>query len=182
MTSVLLHLPRDVHEALWRHLLPSRAGAEEAAFVFARLTEATVSRTFEYVEWFPVPPDGFASHSRFHLELSDATRAAVIKRAHDLGASLIEFHSHDGPWPAGFSASDWAGFEEFVPHVWWRLRGRPYAAVVVASTGFDALVWLHAPDAPTRLDAIIVDGKHLEPTRRSPLQRDGYKFDEQGTI
>jgi hypothetical protein len=182
MNSVLLHLPRDVHEALWRHLLPPQGGAEEAAFVFARLIEATGGRTFEYLEWLPVRPDGFASHSGFHLELSDATRAAVIKRAHDLRASLIEFHSHDGPWPAGFSASDCAGFEEFVPHVWWRLRRRPYAAVVVASTGFDALVWLDAPDAPTRLDAIVVDGDRLEPTRLSPLQKDGYKFDEEGTI
>lgn len=182
MTPILLHLPRKVHKALLTHLLPPQGGAEEAAFVFVRLMEASDNRTFEYVEWLPVPAEGFAAHSPFHFELSDAMRATVIKRAHNLGASLIEFHSHDGPWPAEFSASDWEGFEEFVPHVRWRLRQRAYAAVVVAPTGFDALVWLDAADAPTRLDAIVVDGRRLEPTRLSPLQRDGYKFDEAGTI
>ena len=179
MTTMLLHLPREVHDGLLKHLLPMRSRAEAAAFVFARPAEG---RALEYVEWFPVPPEGFVSRSRLHLELNDATRAAVIKRAHDLRASLIEFHSHHGPWPAEFSASDWAGFEEFVPHVRWRLRGRPYAAVVVTLTGFDAFVWSDAARAPARLEAIIVDGQRLEPTRRSPLQRDGYKFDEKGTI
>ena len=182
MTTILLHLPREVHEALVTHLLPPEGGAEQAAFVFARLTAAAGSRTFGCVDWLLVSPERFASRSRFHFELSDATRAAVIKRAHDLGASLIEFHSHPGRLPAGFSAIDWAGFEEFVPHVRWRLRGRPYAAVVMALTGFDAFVWLDAADAPARLDAIVVDGQRLEPTRLSPLQRDGYKFDEDGTI
>ena len=62
------------------------------------------------------------------------------------------------------------------------LRGRPYAAVVVTLTGFDAFVWSDAAHAPARLEAIIVDGQRLEPTRPSPLQRDGYKFDEKGTI
>ena len=182
MTTMLLHLPQEVHEALLAHLLPPERGPEEAAFVFVRVTEAARSCTFEFVEWFAVPADGFASRSRFHFELSDVTRAALIKRAHDLGVSLIEFHSHHGPWPAGFSGSDWAGFEEFVPHVHWRLRGRPYAAVVVTLTGFDALVWRDATDAPGRLDGIVVDGQHIEPTRRSPLQRDGYRFDDESTI
>ncbi len=174
MTPMLLHLPREVHEALLTHLLPIPSHAEVAAFVFARLAEAEGSRTLEHVEWFPVPPEGFASRSHFHFELNDATRGAVIKRAHDLRASLIEFHSHHGPLPAEFSASDWVGFEEVVPHVRWRLRGRPYAAVVVTRTGFDAFVWFDAVHAPARLEAIIVDGQRLEPTRLSPLQRDGY--------
>ena len=182
MTTAVLHLPREVHEALLAHLLPPHRGPEEAAFVFARVVEAARSCTFEYVEWFAVPADGFMSRSRFHFELSDATRATLIKRAHDLDVSLIEFHSHHGPWPAGFSGTDWAGFEEFVPHVRWRLRGRPYAAVVVTLTGFDALVWHGATDEPRPLDAIVVDGQRQEPTRRSPLQQDGYRFDEEPTI
>ena len=74
--------------------------------MFVRVTEAARSCTFEFVEWFAVPADGFASRSRFHFELSDVTRAARSCT-----------HSHHGPWPAGFSGSDWAGFEEFVPHV-----------------------------------------------------------------
>ena len=86
MTSVRLRLPAEVHGALLAHLLPPCPGPEEAAFVLARV-ESARHCTFEYVEWVAVPADGFASRSRFHLELSDATRAALIKRAHDLGAA-----------------------------------------------------------------------------------------------
>ena len=180
--AVRLHLPSDVHRALWQHLLPRTHGAEDVAFLFASASEEGAVHTFEYIDWSPVPPQGFASRSAYHLELSDKTRAAVIKRAHDLGASLVEFHSHRGKWPAHFSLSDWDGFEEFVPHVLWRLKGRPYAAVVVTATGFDALVWLKTADAPTRLDALLAGGQVLSPTRLSPLTRDGYENHDKRTL
>jgi hypothetical protein len=174
MMRTVLELPGDVHEALWEHLLAEEADAEEAAFVFAPYEVDSGTGIFRCVEWFPVPPEGFMSRSPFHFELSDRTRAAVIKRAHDLNASLVEFHSHTGPWPAKFSPSDWAGFIEFVPHVWWRLKGRPYAAVVVATASFDGLVWRTRPDTPVRLDGILVDGLLVEPTRLSRLEREAY--------
>src|SRR6266487_1407438 len=98
------------------------------------------------------------------MELADETRAQVIKRAHDLGASMVEFHSHPYPWPARFSESDRVGLEEFVPHVWWRLKGRPYAAVVVAPSGFDGLVWMTSPDRPEQLDGIACGDRLLRPT------------------
>lgn len=181
MTSVRLRLPEEVHGALLAHLLPPCPGPEEAAFVLARV-ESARHCTFEYAEWVAVPAAGFASRSRFHLELSDATRAGLIKRAHDLGAALVEFHSHHVLGPAAFSSSDWLGFEEFVPHVRWRLRGRPYAAVVVTLTDFDALVWRGPTHEPRHLDGIVVGDQRLEPTRRSPLQRDGYRFDEEPAL
>lgn len=170
----LLELPGDVHDSLWKHLLPEEPGPEEAAFIFALYGADNGIGIFRCVEWFPVPPGGFASRSPFHFELSDTTRAAVIKRAHDLNTSLIEFHSHTGAWPVRFSPSDWRGFEEFVPHVWWRLKGRPYAAVVVAATGFDGLVWSTGPDAPVRLDGIFVDGLLLQATHLSPMEKEAY--------
>jgi len=170
MMRTVLELPGNVHEALWEHLLAEAADAEEAAFVFAPYEVDNGTGIFRYAEWFPIPPEGFASRSPFHFELSDKTRAAVIKRAHDLNASLVEFHSHTGPWPARFSPSDWAGFEEFVPHVWWRLTGRPYAAVVVAR----AETRQELEDAPVRLDGILVDGLSVEPTRLSRLEREAY--------
>lgn len=179
MSKAVVHLPAEIHDSLQRHLLADKDGPEEAAFVFARVSEdhQTADRTFQFVDWFPVPPEGFTFHSDYHIELSDETRAGVIKRAHDLGASIVEFHAHRGPWPAGFSGSDWAGLEEFVPHVWWRLKGRPYGAIVVTATGFDGLVWLDSPTTPTRLDALVVGGRQLQPTGLSPLSRDGYKID-----
>ena len=83
-----------------------------------------------------------------YLELADGTRARLIKRAHDLDASLIEMHSHPGPWDAAFSRSDLLGLSETVPHMWWRLEKRPDAAIVIAPSGFDAMVWLDGPLSP----------------------------------
>ena len=169
MTRVLTDLPKDTCQALWQHLLPPRFRAEEAAFVYVTPKTERDATVFKYLEWIPVPPDGFASRSAFHFELTDETRGAVIKRAHDLDASLVELHSHDGFRPGQFSPSDLAGFEEFVPHVWWRLKGRPYLAVVASRTGFDGLVWMSDPKTPDRLDGIRIAEQLLLPTGLSSL-------------
>ena len=99
-----------------------------------------------------------------YLELADATRARLIKRAHDLGASLVEMHSHPGPWKAAFSRSDILGLSETVPHMWWRLDKRPYAAIVVSPSGFDAMVWLESPVSPQALDSLAAGSRILRPT------------------
>jgi hypothetical protein len=174
MGPILIDLPASVHKALWTHLLPKKLISEEAAFVFVRREEDASGYIFRSVDWYPVLPVGFSSRSTFHFELADETRGAVIKRAHDLGASLVEFHSHSGRWPAAFSASDLSGFEEFVPHVWWRLRGRPYGAIVVGRSGFDGLFWLHHPQNAIYLDGIRVEGKVLKATKLSSLRSERY--------
>jgi hypothetical protein len=48
--------------------------------------------------------------------------------------------------------------------MWWRLNKRPYAAIVVAPSGFDALLWLDNPISPRRLDGIAADSMILRPT------------------
>ena len=110
-----------------------------------------------------------------HLELNDETRAKVIKRAHDLGASILELHSHLGRRQARLSPSDLAGFRDFVPHVLWRLKHLPYFAVVMTRTGFDGFVWKCGPDAPERLHGIQVGSRLLLPTKLSP-------FPDYGTV
>lgn len=178
MGQILIDLPLNVKEALWTHLLPRRFVSEEAAFLFVRSEEEASGCIFRPLDWYTVLPLGFSSRSAFHFELTDETRGAVIKRAHDLGASLVEFHSHSGRWPATFSASDLSGFEEFVPHVWWRLRGRPYGAVVVGRSGFDGLMWLHDPHGPVHLDGILVEGRLLKATKLSLLRLERYGQDQ----
>ncbi len=170
--SVVLAVEPDMKRALWDHLLPGGKGQEQAAFAYANREDGASAHIYRCIEWIPVMPDGFASRSAYHFELADEVRAAVIKRAHDLGASLVEFHSHTGPWPAAFSASDLIGFREFVPHIWWRLKGRPYLAVVVTHAGFDAFAWLKAPQAPERLSAVWVGDQVLTPTGLSHWEED----------
>jgi hypothetical protein len=96
---------------------------------------------FECEYWQPLRAEDYEVQAGDYLELGDAARARLIKEAHDRKLCLVESHSHPGPYPAAFSYSDLAGLEEFVPHVRWRLRGRPYAALVFAASGFDGLAW-----------------------------------------
>jgi hypothetical protein len=129
---------------------------EEAAFLFAAATESDESLKFSVIDWYPVPPEGFITRSLYYLELTDETRALVIKKAHDLGCSLIETHSHAGDSAAAFSPSDRVGFVEFVPHALWRLKGRPYAAVVMATNSVDALAW-HRAGEPVQITSLALD-------------------------
>jgi hypothetical protein len=163
MTRVVLKIQRLVHDALYAHLLPPHSDCEEAAFVFARCTDTEGATLFEPVEHVLVPPEGFVHRSAKFLELKDEVRGQVIKRAHDLGASVIEFHSHPMYMPE-FSWSDKRGLREFVPHVRWRLKKAPYGAVVVAPTGFDALFWIAPSIDPVGLDELNVDGEIFRPT------------------
>ena len=114
MGRVVLHVPSSVYEEIQTHLLDKNPESESAGFMFVvPATQDGDAHIYEHVEWCPVPPDGFVENSWFHLELTDEFRASVIKRAHDLGASIVEFHSHLGPQPARFSPFDRRGLREF---------------------------------------------------------------------
>lgn len=165
----VIDVPKPVMDDVWHHLLGSDRGIEEAGFLFVRPTPGE-RQSYEVVDWDPILPDGFASSSAHHFELTDESRASVIKHAHDLGASLIEIHSHLGEAVPAFSPSDLYGFEEFVPHVWWRLRGRPYFAIVASGGGIDGLCWIEGPEAPERLAMIRTGETSLIPSGRSPLR------------
>ena len=178
MGRVVLHVPSSVYEEIQTHLLDKNPESESAGFMFVMpATQDGDTDVYEHVEWCPVPPNGFIENSWFHLELTDEFRASVIKRAHDLGASIVEFHSHSGPQPARFSPFDRRGLREFVPHVRWRLKNRPYFAVVVTNTSFDGLAWMKGPEEPQHLDGIVVGDRVLEPTRLSSLVADSARYD-----
>ena len=146
MPPAFVQLPPDVYDSVLKHLLRRRSKYEEAAFIFADARRDNGSVIFEYRELMMIAPQGFAVRSEFYLELRDETRQQVIKRAHDLGMSIVEFHSHPVSRQAEFSYSDRSGLKEFVPHLLWRLKGRPYGAVVVTPRDFDGLAWV-APES-----------------------------------
>lgn len=153
-------IPSEQLQGLREHLF---AGSDEqAAFGFANWTATT--RTFAITALELIPPDGFAFQSDYHIELSAETQARVLKRAFDLGASLVEFHSHRSSWPAAFSWSDFRGFEEFVPHVRWRLAGRPYGAVVFHESSVDGLAWINKMPEPI---------SHIEAHGQEPQETSG---------
>jgi hypothetical protein len=109
-------------------------------------------------EWRPMPSEAFEYQSAHHVTLRDETRPEIIKWAGDANACLVEVHSHGDDGVAAFSPSDLWGFAEWVPHVRWRLRGRPYAAIVTAGDTFDALAWVDAKHDPVQVIALQVGG------------------------
>jgi hypothetical protein len=167
MTEARLDLTSELHSGIWSHLLPGDSRGDEdeqVAFGFARTTCDGEQCSFQLTDWIAMGPLDFASQSNYHVELTDEARARSIKRAHDLNASLLEFHSHPFQEHAEFSGSDILGFEEFVPHVWWRLKGKPYLAIVVARRSFDGVAWISGPNNPISVQEVTAGEMILRPT------------------
>jgi len=167
MKKAILKMSAGRFDGLMAHLLPPASCREEAAFLFVKPCETGRQIAFEVIENEKLEPADFKSQLGDYLELTDEVRARLIKRAHDLGASLVELHSHPDPYPAAFSLADRIGLQETVPHMWWRLKKRPYFAIVVADDGFDALVWLDNPKIPQGLGGILAGDRLLRPTNNS---------------
>lgn len=161
---IVLKLPDGMYEDLLGHLLPSDSTYEQAAFLFVVPHQTGDAVVFNTIDSTKLVADDFELQAIDYLELADSARARLIKRAHDLDASLVEMHSHPRPWNAAFSPSDLLGLSETVPHMWWRLKKRPYAAIVVAPSGFDAMVWLESPESPRALDCLAAGARMLRPT------------------
>ncbi|MGI8559063.1 MAG: Mov34/MPN/PAD-1 family protein [Solirubrobacteraceae bacterium] len=152
MTS--LSMAAATYEALVAHL--SSREEEQVAFLFTDPPAADT--TLRVTELYVVPREQFEIQSAYHVSLRDDVRGEVIRRAHELGGCLVEVHSHGGGPPVSFSVSDLLGFDEWVPHVRWRLHQRTYVALVFAEDAFDALVWDGDHNAPTALVQLRVDG------------------------
>lgn len=163
MPAAIVEIDPDRFRNMMLHLLPADSLVEEAAFLFARLERRGEFTLLRVVDGVFVEPDGFETRSPYFLELSDSTRASIIKHAHDLQAAIIEVHSHPGGFPR-FSWSDKLGLSDFVPHVRWRLRGRPYAAIVVAPSGCDGVSWLNASEMPDRVLGITAGDRSVLPS------------------
>jgi len=150
-------IPHEMYRQLIDHLFTD--STEQLAFLLAVPTDRQ-PLTLRVDALHCVPPEGFLIQTPYHLSLKDETRATMTKWAWDHGASLIEAHSHLGDLDAAFSPTDLTGLREFVPHIWWRLQGRPYAALVFTKVDFDALVWTKSPEVAHSLAALRVEGVH----------------------
>lgn len=162
----LLKMTDSALEDLREHLLRKGSFREEAAFLYVRVNQEGSCLDLEVVAVEKMERADFVAQHGDYLELADSARARVIKRAHDLGAALVEAHSHPGKLPAEFSFADRRGLQETVPHMFWRLPGKPYLALVFADSGFDALLWVSG-SKPQALDGVQLDASTLTPTNSS---------------
>ncbi len=153
-----------IEGALYGELLAHLAASEDEQVAFLFTLPPREREPLRAVEMYAVTAGEFADQSPYYLALSDDVRARVIGRASRRGGCLVEVHSHM-LGPAEFSPTDLLGFEEWVPHVRWRLAGRPYVALVFCGESFDALVWAGDGDRPGPLSELLVEGRgRLRPT------------------
>jgi hypothetical protein len=151
-----------LYDSARKHL---RARIEQVGFFLADFESKR--NAFVLREWLPMPPEAFEFQSPYQVTLRDEMRPEIIKWAWDADACLVEAHSHTAVGVAAFSPSDLWGFSEWVPHVRWRLAGRPYAAVVTAGDTFDALAWIDVTNDPVQVAALEVDGVSKMATART---------------
>ena len=121
-------------------------------------------RRFRLGEWIAIPSEGFEFQSKYHVSLTDETIALVLGRATAAECSLVEVHSHLGEAGAEFSPSDVLGLREWVPQMRWRLRSRPYAAMVWEENTFDALAWIETTGAEQVGEISVSDGEVMTAT------------------
>jgi hypothetical protein len=150
---IRITLPAEVAAKLDRHLA---SGAEEQLAFLLCQWSGDVATVFDFRA---VAGASFDLQTPWHLSLSDEERAAVIKWAHERGGCLIEAHAHRLGSAAAFSPTDLSGLQVFVPHVWWRLQHRPYAALVFDGATFDGLAWRSHPRSPERVERLVVEGR-----------------------
>jgi hypothetical protein len=165
--ETILFLSEQSYKNLLKHLLPKKSRLEECAFLFvdAIFNESKVE--FIYKDSYYLMDNDYDFRSEFHFELKDSIRAMMIKKAHNLNCCIVETHSHIGQRSAEFSYSDWDGFYDFIPHIQWRLKGKPYISLVFTTRNFDALVWFKDRKSPTALSGIQVGSVLKIPTGKS---------------
>lgn len=150
-----INMKNNTLTEVMQHLFPKGDRREQGGFLFCNF-DAALQR-FEVLEWQPLQGSDYAFQERDYLELADDTRAALIKKAHDMQASLVEVHCHPGQHKVAFSIADWMGFKDFVPHIRWRLAKRPYAALVFGQACVDGFAWIDDSKTPIAIKQISTE-------------------------
>lgn len=153
-----LHLSDDTADRLRHYLDTDR---ERMAFLLATADPAGtwVVTDEQYLD----DATDYEYQGPYGMELADNVRPQVITWAHQHNAALIEAHAHLLPPPTGFSPTDLDGLTDAVPHLLWRLPGRPYTALVFGIDDLDALTW-DAADQPRPLDLVELGITRITPT------------------
>lgn len=159
--SIAIVIPPPLFETARRHLQGKR---EQICFFRAR---ASSDEAIALEDIHLLRTTDLEVQTAFHLELTDAARAELIRWAWQADAGLVEAHLHTKKGWAEFSGSDYVGFREWVPHVWWRLPGKPYAALVTDGVDWDGLAWVESPDRAVAVGELVSGDERVRLTGRS---------------
>ena len=156
-----------IENDLWERICGYLDTAKERVVFLFVSTDADSGDWSPIDEWFLDVRSDYGVSEELHVALSPEVLPKVFKRAHDLGAAVLEVHSH--PWPGkntSFSRFDLFQLHELIPQVLWRLPHRPYFALVLGRESFDAIAW-EAPNCPVHVEFVKVGHEVLYPTRTS---------------
>lgn len=143
--------PRRDFERAKAHL---QSRAESAAFFLAARSELGLE-----IVATRLLTDGDVETGSWHLELTEETRVSLLQWASGTELSLVEAHSHGKLGdPARFSPTDVRNLNDWVPHLFWRLPGRAYGALVFGFRTFDGVAWLPGRDGPVAITRIQIHG------------------------
>lgn len=157
--STLVHCSLDKLKKIRYHLFQDHL--EHVVFLFLNV-QNNEHVSFKIEDYYLVPSSELKYQHEYYVELEDDARAKVIKMAWDKKLSLGEIHSHPKcERDVMFSPSDLSGFQQFVPHVWWRLNKSPYLAIVAGQSDFDALAWVKNSSQSEQIDELLIDNTHL---------------------
>lgn len=163
MHGATITIPEAILVAVKAHLFPPNTRVEHGGFLLCAPCTEQSPYELSVQDWVPLLPGDYVTQASDYLELSDEACARIIRLAHERNAVLLEVHSHPSGQPACFSQADIAGLVEFVPHIRWRLKGNPYAALVFGRQSVDGLAWFG--DSKTSLPIVHIDsGSHIQGT------------------
>ena len=156
-----LQIPPDICDRLLTYLdVPT----ERMAFLLAAPT-STSDRWTVVDELYLTDVVDYAYQGEYGMELADAVRPRVLSWATRPDVALVEVHSHGrSSHKTTFSPTDLEGLDEVVPQMLWRLRGRPYVAVVLGADDADALAWSQRGQLPAAPGSIVLGDRTLTPT------------------
>jgi hypothetical protein len=142
-------------EILERAGLRDGPAVEQVAFFLAR----PVPDGVRLVDARAMGPADFDHQSAVHVSLAEHVRPELIAWAWERHLCLVEAHTHVRGDPVCLSPTDLSGLSDWVPHVWWRLRGRPYAALVFGDETVDGIAWRRSAADAEGVAALEVDGR-----------------------
>jgi hypothetical protein len=125
-------------------------------------------------------PADFDHQSAMHVSLAEHVRPELIAWAWKRELCLVEAHTHVRGDPVCLSSTDLSGLSDWVPHVWWRLRARPYAAIVFGDETVDGIAWRRSATGAEGVAALEVDGRPPQVMTGLSLPRFSRRIDAYG--
>ncbi len=156
-TRVLLS--QTQYKKLKRHLFND--DSEQGAFLFARRKQKRDMLDFVIDEIYFVPTDRWRFRNAGYLELEEKEKVKIMLKAREIGADVLECHSHVSSTKASFSFFDLEEMQKFIQYVWWKLPEKIYGALVWSRKDVNGVIWLPKQYEPITIESVEVQGHRI---------------------